>query len=231
MHANATVGRGVLLPVPLVAVPVLWRQGVWRRPTFGGGESLSPRWKGAAVPRTASSAVPGLVVAPLRSVGGRVGGDQCSHHEYMFGLWWLRPPPNRLRPPQRLRPVPDPLLRQRAVLRLRPPIARLRLRPPKAGRSASAERPASVKPSASTSANTSCPRVLPLRGTGTRLTPLSSFHIQNGCDRFGEFRRCAKLRDGSLEVEFSSSHDAARALKATELVYSMKCGSQRRDVK
>ena len=45
--------------------PVLWRQGVRRRPTLGGGESLSLLGKDAAVPRTAGSAVLGRVVAPL----------------------------------------------------------------------------------------------------------------------------------------------------------------------
>ena len=52
------------LYLPLVVVLVLWRQGVLWRPTFWGWWFLSPHWKGAAVPRTASPAVPGRVVAP-----------------------------------------------------------------------------------------------------------------------------------------------------------------------
>ena len=74
------------------------------------------------------------------------------------------------------------------------------------------------------------PRVLLFRGTETRLSQLSPFHLQNGCDRFGEVLRCTKLRDGAIEVEFKSGSDAARALKAVNFVYSVKRDGKREDV-
>ena len=56
---------------------------------LSGVVSLSPHWKGAAVPRTASPAVPDRVVTPLRGVGGRAGGDQVSQNEKLPGFGHL----------------------------------------------------------------------------------------------------------------------------------------------
>ena len=60
-------------------VPVLWRQGGRRRPTLGGGESLSPLWMGAAEPRTAKSPAHGPVAAPLERRRGRRWRPTVSH--------------------------------------------------------------------------------------------------------------------------------------------------------
>ena len=37
----------------------------------------------------------------------------------------------------------------------------------------------------------------------------------------GRVLRCDKLRDGSIEVEFATADDAARALKATAFTYTI----------
>ena len=46
----------------------------------------------------------------------------------------------------------------------------------------------------------------------------------------GRVLRCDKLRDGSIEVEFSTAADAARALRATTFTYTMREGGERREV-
>ena len=47
----------------------------------------------------------------------------------------------------------------------------------------------------------------------------------------GRVVRCDKLRDGAVEVEFSSELDAKRALSATSFTYTVKDKGERREVK
>ena len=47
----------------------------------------------------------------------------------------------------------------------------------------------------------------------------------------GRVVRCDKLRDGGVEVEFSSEVDAKRALSATSFTYTVKDKGERREVK
>ena len=74
------------------------------------------------------------------------------------------------------------------------------------------------------------PRVLIFTSEQRKLSSLSPFQRKDGCDRFGKIVRCDRLRDGSIEVEFSSSADAAKALTATSFTFGMKEGSRRKDV-
>ena len=69
------VGGGMALPLPPVASPFLWRQGGRRRPTGGGGESLSPLGRAPPSPVQLNPPTLGPVVAPLRSVGGGGGRE------------------------------------------------------------------------------------------------------------------------------------------------------------
>ena len=64
----------------------------------------------------------------------------------------------------------------------------------------------------------------------TKLSALSPFQRKDGCDRFGKVVRCDRLRDGSIEVEFVSGADAARALAATSFTFSKRDASGRHDV-
>lgn len=73
-------------------------------------------------------------------------------------------------------------------------------------------------------------RVLIFRGKDKALASLSPFHRRNGCDRLGQIIRCDKLRDGSLEVEFVKSEEAEKALTATTFAYSVRNGTETRDV-
>ena len=74
------------------------------------------------------------------------------------------------------------------------------------------------------------PRVLVLSCEQTKLTSLSPFQRKDGCDRLGSVRRCERLRDGSLEVEFASTDDAAKALRAKSFTYSKRDRMGKRDV-
>ena len=79
-------------------------------------------------------------------------------------------------------------------------------------------------------ATPSNPRVLILTCQRTKLSSLSPFQRKDGCDRLGKIRRCDKLRDGSIEVEFESGSEAARALRTTTFTYSVRDKGVKRDV-
>lgn len=74
------------------------------------------------------------------------------------------------------------------------------------------------------------PRVLVLSCDETKLSALTPFQRKDGCDRFGRVLRCDKLRDGSIEVEFVSGNDAARALRSKYFTFSKRDRSGKRDV-
>ena len=59
---------------------------------------------------------------------------------------------------------------------------------------------------------------------------LTPFQRKDGCDRFGKVTRCDRLRDGSIEVEFVSGTEAAKALSATTFTYSVGKRGEKRDV-
>ena len=97
--------------------------------------------------------------------------------------------------------------------------------------------PASAGPSASArsteegfSNNAPTPRILILRSSEKPLASLSPFHRRDGCDRFGKVKRCERMRDGGIEVEFERCEDAARAMNANRFVYSKRDSSGRKDV-
>ena len=73
------------------------------------------------------------------------------------------------------------------------------------------------------------PRVLVFSSQERKLSSLSPFQRREGCDRMGKVLRCDKLRDGSIEVEFASATDAARALDATAFTYTVREGGDRRE--
>ena len=66
----------------------------------------------------------------------------------------------------------------------------------------------------------SAPRVLIFTSEERRLGSLSPFQRKDRCDRFGKVVRCERLRDGSIEVEFQNSEEAAKALSATRFVFA-----------
>ena len=74
----------------------------------------------------------------------------------------------------------------------------------------------------------SAPRVLVFSSEERKLSSLSPFQRKNGCDRFGNVVRCDRLRDGSIEVEFLNSEEAAKALSATRFVFAEGRASGRR---
>ena len=80
-------------------------------------------------------------------------------------------------------------------------------------------------------AATPTPRVLVFSCESRKLSTLSPFQRREGCDRFGKAIRCEKLKDGSIEVEYSEEKDAKRALAATEFSYTVREGHDRRLVK
>ena len=75
------------------------------------------------------------------------------------------------------------------------------------------------------------PRILVIASETRKLSSLSPFQRKEGCDRMGRVVRCDKLRDGGVEVEFSSEVDAKRALSATSFTYTVKDKGERREVK
>ena len=72
------------------------------------------------------------------------------------------------------------------------------------------------------------PRVLVFTSEEKRLASLSPFQRREGCDRFGEVRRCVKLRDGGLEVEFADEGEARRAMSITSFTYTVRTGGTKR---
>ena len=168
--------------------------------SLGGGESLSPLWTDVSLPRTASSAVLGLVAAPLRSVGDRDGGDQPTSMDN----------PNPSTQPTQAIP--------------RPP-ASAGSRP-----SAQAEGRNSTTTSNTITTTTRAPRILIFRSSERPLSALSPFQRRDGCDRLGKILRCDRMRDGGIEVEFQRSEEATKALQATSFSFAVKGPSGRRDV-
>ena len=73
------------------------------------------------------------------------------------------------------------------------------------------------------------PRVLVFTSVDKRLASLSPFQRREGCDRLGEIRRCDKLRDGGLEVEFVHERDAKNALNRTSFTYTVRTGGVKRE--
>ena len=106
--------------------------------------------------------------------------------------------------------------------------------PPSAPPPATGSRPASVGRNGlqtqGTEAHAPSPRILVLSSEEKKLGSLSPFQRKEGCDRFGKVRRCDKLRDGAIEVEFATAADAARALRATAFTYTVREGGDRREV-
>ena len=106
--------------------------------------------------------------------------------------------------------------------------------PPSAPPPATGSRPASAGRSGlqhqDTGAHAPAPRILVFSSQEKKLSSLSPFQRKNGCDRFGEVRRCDKLRDGAIEVEFATAADSARALRATAFAYTVREGGSKRDV-
>ena len=186
--------------LPVLGGVSIWRQGRERRPSGGGGESLSPLRRGAVKPRTASSVVLGLVAAPLRSVGDRAGGDQST---CMASISPHPPHPSASATPSSSTLVDGP--------------------GSSSGRSDRSEKSERRQPAASPTH----PRILIFSSTQKKLSSLSPFQRREGCDRFGKVVRCEKLRDGGIEVEFQSEKDAERALRATEFTYTAKTGNTR----
>ena len=78
--------------------------------------------------------------------------------------------------------------------------------------------------------NPSHPRILVFSSEQTKLTSLSPFQRKDGCDRFGKIMRCDRLRDGSIEVEFQSEAEAAKALSSSTFTYSVRDRGVKRDV-
>ena len=74
------------------------------------------------------------------------------------------------------------------------------------------------------------PRILVFSCDSTKLTSLSPFQRKDGCDRFGRIVRCDRMRDGSIEVEFQSEAEAAKALGSSTFTYSVRDRGVRRDV-
>ena len=72
------------------------------------------------------------------------------------------------------------------------------------------------------------PRILVFSSEEKKLSSLSPFQRKEGCDRFGKALRCDKLRDGSIEVEYATAADAAKALKATTFTYMVREGGEKR---
>ena len=73
------------------------------------------------------------------------------------------------------------------------------------------------------------PRVLVFSSVDKRLASLSPFQRREGCDRLGEIRRCDKLRDGGLEVEFVHEREAKNALTRTSFTYTVRTGGVKRE--
>ena len=74
------------------------------------------------------------------------------------------------------------------------------------------------------------PHVLIFTCQQTKLASLSPFRRKDGCDRYGKVSRCDRLRDGSLEVEFVSSAEAEKALRAKTFSYTERCRGVKREV-
>ena len=90
-------------------------------------------------------------------------------------------------------------------------------------RPAEARRPADMEPrSGGVQAAPPTPRVLVFSCESRKLSTLTPFQRREGCDRFGKAIRCDKLKDGSIEVEYSEERDAKRALAATEFVFTAR---------
>ena len=89
---------------------------------------------------------------------------------------------------------------------------------------------ANTAPTAYERVSPSNPRVLILTCQQTKLSSLSPFQRRDGCDRFGKVTRCDRLRDGSIEVEFSSGAEAAKALGAQTFTYTERKRGERREV-
>ena len=89
---------------------------------------------------------------------------------------------------------------------------------------------ANPEPSIHRKAVPSNPRVLILSCEHTKLSSLSPFQRKEGCDRFGRVVRCDRLRDGSVEVEFASGADAAKALRATTFHYTARQRGEKREM-
>ena len=77
---------------------------------------------------------------------------------------------------------------------------------------------------------TRTPKIIIFRSTEQSLSSLSPFQRRDGCDRFGKVVRCDRMRDGGIEVEFEKEQDAAKAIRASHFVYSVRCSSGRKDV-
>ena len=75
------------------------------------------------------------------------------------------------------------------------------------------------------------PRVLVFTSEQCRLTSLSPFQRREGCDRFGKIKRCEKLRDGGIEVEFVDEKEAGKALSATHFSFTVKTETGRQETK
>ena len=106
--------------------------------------------------------------------------------------------------------------------------------PPSAPPPATGSRPAQAgrngRQAQDTPVSTPSPRILVFSSEEKKLSNLSPFQRKQGCDRLGKVLRCDKLRDGAIEVEFQSTSDAARALRATAFTYTVREGGGRREV-
>ena len=180
-----------------------------------GMVSFSPPWKVAAVPRTVSSAVPDRVVAPL----------ECRLES------WRRPTKSQWRPirlrfdhqscfghPSSFDQFLVPCLGRGPTLGFGHQPSGLGHKPPTSAGPQTSNRPsAPVEPLSTVSTAPiayervilSNPRILILTCQQTKLSSLSPFQRRDDCDLFGKATRCDRLRDGSIEVEFSSGAEAA----------------------
>ena len=61
--------------------------------------------------------------------------------------------------------------------------------------------------------------------------PYHRFQRREGCDRFGKIKRCEKLRDGGIEVEFVDEKEAGKALSATHFSFTVKTETGRQETK
>ena len=72
------------------------------------------------------------------------------------------------------------------------------------------------------------PRVLIMKGLDTDLGKLSPFQRKHACDRLGKVVRCDRLRDGALEIEFTDSREAQRALSVHEISFYKRVNGDRK---
>ena len=86
------------------------------------------------------------------------------------------------------------------------------------------------EPTTSELATPSNPRILIIACQEKNLTSLSPFQRRDGCNRYGKVSRCDKLRDGAIEVEFVSSTDAERALRAKTFTYTERYRGIKREI-